>query len=300
MNRYSVFACALLLAGCGRTVPQGAAVDPAIASLIPPQTVVLAGVNVAELQKTKLYEKLIASRAMPPELDEFARRTGLDVKRDLKRFYAASDGKQNLMIAEVDLKDPAAIEREIEAKGAKRTQAGGKTVLETNGNAVCFLGGGKAVAGPVDLVRAAAEGSLKGDDANRKAVLQKMAALPANSQIWAVSVGGVPPMPIPERGNLANLNRVFASLQTTTLSADLSDGIALTARGECADEKSARQLHDTLRGLVGFGRLSTPADKPEFLRVLDGIEIAQDKLAVNVKARVPADLVETLTASYNR
>lgn len=294
MGRLHWVLLAALLAGCGTGAgPKGGALDSGIAKLIPPDTVVLAGVKVQQVLKTPLYEKLAASGRLPPEMDEFARRTGLDVKRDLTDFYVASSGQRSLLIARVNLKDQAAVEKELESKGARRESAAGRTYFLADEKAVVFLDGRVVVAGPKDLVRAAVEGA-SGDDRNRKAVIEKLSTLPSDSHMWAVAVGGFPPMPLPERGNLANLNRVFASLQTTTVAVDLKDGVALAASGQCSDEKSAKQLHDTLRGLIGFGRLSTPADKPELLKLLDGIEVAQNKGTVNVNARVPADMTEFL------
>ncbi len=290
MRRWYVVAAAAVLMGCSKSGP-GGGVDAAIVNLMPPDTVVLGGVNVAQILKTRAYARLGESRGLPDELEEVARRTGLDAKRDLEEVYAASNGKQTLAIARLNIKDQAAVEKELESKGAKRIAMGSRTVFLAEGHAVSFLDGKVAVAGPVELVRAAVEG-MKGDDSNRRAVLAKLSSLPRGSHAWAVSIGGVPFLPVPERGNLANLGRVFASLQAATLAVDLSDGVALAATGDCSDEKSAKQLHDTVRGLIAFGRLTT--QKPELLGVIDKIEVAMNQTAVKVNAKAPLDVVETL------
>lgn len=294
---------AVVLAGCaggGKQAGGGGKLAPGVEKLIPPETVALVGVNVRELMKSAVWEKVASTGGVPAELDEFTKRTGLDVRRDLRELYIAADGARSLAIVKADIKDPEALGKEIESRGGQRTEVAGKAVYTAGDKVFALVDGGTAVAGTMERVRGAIEGYQSSDDGKRRAVLDKMAALPGGGQIWAVAVGGFPPMPIPERGNIANLNRVFASLESSVLSVDMSNGVALVAAGQCADDKMAKQLNDTLKALIGFGRLSTPSDKPELLKLFDGIQVAQDKGAVNVKAQVPADMVDFLVAQMKR
>jgi hypothetical protein len=285
-------AAALALAGCGGPVGQkGRTLDAVVEKLIPPDTVVLGGVNVQRVLKSPVYARLSADEKEPAAMREFARATGLDLKRDLSEVYFASAGKEGMVIARASIADPAALEKTLESKGAQRIPAGRYNLFGRDGKAVVFLDGKLAVAGPVDMLRAALAGQ-GGDSTKKQAVLYHANSIPAGADVWAVTVGGFAPMPLPETGNLANLNRIFGSLESATMTLDLSSGAKLAAAGVCTGDKAAKQLHDTLRGLIGFGRLSTPADKPEMLRLFDGIEVAMAGAKVNVNADVPLDMVD--------
>jgi hypothetical protein len=147
------------------------------------------------------------------------------------------------------------------------------------------------VAGRPSLLKTVLSGT-KVDDEKKRAILHRVAALPQDRPVWAVAIGGFSPMPLPDTGNLANLGRIFQSLRTVSMTVGLNDGLSLAASGLCGNEKDAKQLHDMLRGLIGFGRLSTPTDKPEMLRFFDGIKVDHAESTVKVNADVPLDLVE--------
>jgi hypothetical protein len=129
-------------------------------------------------------------------------------------------------------------------------------------------------------------------DAKKKELLTQVAAVAEDKHVWVVAIGGFAPIPLPETGNLANLGRVFGSLENVTMTLDLKDGVNLVATGRCKEEKDAKQLHDMMRALIGFGRLSTPGDKPEMLRFFDGVKVDHANRTVKVNAEVPMNLVD--------
>ncbi|MBI3679931.1 MAG: hypothetical protein HY235_05985 [Acidobacteria bacterium] len=287
---WTALALALALAGCKQSSRTGIALDASIEKLIPADTVVLAGARLEQMRATTLYQRLMGEQKIAP-LDEFAKKTGLDPRRDLIELVIASNGKDALMIARVRIGNPSTLEALLEKEGAKRTVFEGHTLLGSESGAVVFLNGGLVAAGrPAQLKEALAGKSA--DDTKKKAVLGKSASLPADRHIWVVAMGGFPPMPLPETGNLANLNRVFQSLDTVTMTLDLKQGISLSATGLCNNDKDAKQLHDMLRGLIGFGRLSTPTDQPEMLRFFDGIKVDHRERTVKLNADVPMDMVD--------
>lgn len=279
------FACA-----CSRTSTKGVALDASIEKLIPGDTVVLAGVRVTEVEASPVYQRLMGGR-MFPELEKFAKQTGLDPRKDLKEVVFASNGRSAVMIASGNIADIPKLEALLEKEGARRMQAGSYTLLGNDDAAVCFVNNSIAIAGKTASLMDVLSGKPT-DDLKKRNVLAKTASLPRNKHIWVVAVGGFAPMPLPEQGNLANLNRIFQSLDTTLLTLDLRDGVSLSAQGFCTDDAGARQLHATLRGLIGFGRLSTSGDNPELLRFYDSIKVEQDKSEVRLNADVPMDMVE--------
>jgi hypothetical protein len=47
-----------------------------------------------------------------------------------------------------------------------------------------------------------------------------------------------------------------------------------------------------VKGVVGFGRLNTPDNHPEFLKLYDGIQVTQQQTRANVAADIPQDLAD--------
>ncbi|MBL8231222.1 MAG: hypothetical protein JNL98_22200 [Bryobacterales bacterium] len=275
---------------CSRTSSKGVALDSSIEKLIPGDTVVLAGARVTEVEASPIYKRIMGDRVFP-ELEEFAKQTGLDPRRDLKEIVFASNGTSALMIARMTVADIPKLESVIEKRGARRMQAGSHTMFGSEEGAVSFVSNSIAIAGKTENLRDLLSGKQV-DDLKKRNVLAKVASLPQDKHIWVVAVGGFAPMPLPAEGNLANLNRIFQSLDTTLLTLDLRDGVSLAAQGFCTNDAGAKQLHNTLRGLIGFGRLSTSADNPEILKFYDSIKVEQDKTEVKVNADVPMDMVD--------
>jgi hypothetical protein len=280
----------LLLASCAQQPRKGLVLETSLEQYIPGDTVVLAGASVDRLQTTPLYRRLVNEQKLP-QLDEFAKKTRLDPRKDIQKLLVASNGKDTIMIAHVRINDAAALEAVLEKEGAKRIPFDKYTLFGNGEGAVVFVNNSIALAGRTDHLKAVLSGG-KEDDARKRSILNELSKLSPERQLWAVAIGGFAPMPLPETGNLANLNRVFQSLQSVTMTVDLSNGVNLAATGVCSKENDARQLKDLLRGLIGFGRLSTPSDKPEMLRFFDGIQVDQTGGAVKLHADVPMDMVD--------
>jgi hypothetical protein len=87
-----------------------------------------------------------------------------------------------------------------------------------------------------------------------------MATIPSTHNVWAVSLGGIPDLHLPERSNFRNLAKAFSAIKTATASADLSSGLQLAIVANYTGEAEAKQVHGALRGLLGLARLSAPRD----------------------------------------
>lgn len=291
MRKLVVLSCAFIgLTACKTSLSEKGVVLPrSIEDHIPPDTVVLIGARVAKIQDTAIYHRLADGKNFK-ELDDFVTKTRLDPRKDIEEVVFASNGKEGVMIVRGRFEDPKAIEALLEKEGARRVSVGGRTVMASSDAGVVFIDKNIALAGRMPYLESAI--TTKGDDNNKRSVLGQVAELPQDKHLWGVAVGGFAPIPLPATGNLANLNRVFRSLETVTLTLDMKDGLSLEAMGQCGDEKDAKQLHDMLRALIGFGRLSTPSDKPELLRFFDRIKVDHAKRKVEVNADVPMDMVD--------
>src|SRR5215831_7228264 len=83
------------LTACSR--PTGANLDPSLTLLIPPDTTALVCVRLDLLKTAPVYQKYLANRDIP-QIDAFAKTTGVDVKRNLWELPFVSNGTRNMML----------------------------------------------------------------------------------------------------------------------------------------------------------------------------------------------------------
>jgi hypothetical protein len=127
-----------------------------------------------------------------------------------------------------------------------------------------------------------------------------MATIPSNHSLWAVSLGGLPDLHLPERSNFRNLVKAFSAIKTATASADLSNGLQLAVVANYTGEAEAKQVHGALRGLLGLARLSAPRDRPELQSVFDAVQIHLAGTTLKVNGDLPSQSVETLLRQFDQ
>jgi len=285
--------CAVMMAvaisGCRSPEAGSVKPDPELAALVSHDAVVLVGARVEALRATALYKKW-AARKWSFEPD------GLDFRKDLREVLAASNGKDTLVLAKGKF-SPAEMEAKLEKSGARKTEYRGRTLVGTQEAAVVFLNSSTAAAGSAAALRAMIDQKERSGGGIPEKLLEQTSAIPAANQIWAAALGSNPLVvkAIPETGNLANLRRIVASVETATLGIDARSGLKMDARMACRSEQDAKFIHDGLRGLIGMGRLSVPDDEPEMLRFYDSIAVVQRESSVRVEADIPMDVLEKFT-----
>jgi len=104
-----------------------------------------------------------------------------------------------------------------------------------------------ALAGSPEAVRAA--GGQRATGKPGAASLLARAAAIEIRDIWAVAGGGAS---LPFTGNIANLNRLLRFSDYATVAATVSSSMQLDAAAFCATVEAARQLEETLRGLISL------------------------------------------------
>jgi hypothetical protein len=287
--------CALILTlagftGCVKTLP-GPKIDPALASLIPPDTILLAGARLDKLQETPIYQKNLANRPVPL-IDDFPKQIGLDVRRkDLWELLLISDGKNSVILGRGKFADEA--EPRIQRPGASRFGYKGYNLVGDEREAVLLVSPTVIGMGPTAALRSLIDnkGKSNGPPANLVSLLKDM---PAESMFWAVYGGGVTKLPFNAPGDMANINKIIGSIQSGSAYLDLRAAVNGLAIGNCDSDADAKGLYDALRGLSGLARFAIPKDQPELGRVLDGLRITQESHKVNIHIEEPEELVNTM------
>jgi len=285
--RASLAAISLLMVGCGSAQMGGTRVDPALAALIPADTIVLAGVRMAEFRATPLYAKLISQKRLS-ELDDFAKKTNFDPRKDVNELLVASNGTDNTVLARGNFKIQA-------PEGLQKSAYKGVTVYGKGDGAYAILNATTAVAGAESAVHKAIDQKQSGQR-GAAALIDRARGLTGPGQIWLVANGWgtLPDRLSREGGNLSNASRFFRGIEKATLMVDLKSGVVARAKGACRTEQDAKTLGDAARGLVGLGRLTVPENKPEMLKLFDGIKVDQKDLSIEIDVNIPADLIDGL------
>ena len=286
---------ALSLASCARKSGGVLPVDVTLQEMVPSDTIRLYGGSVEAMRRTPVYEKYLAKRSLPM-LDRFVAESGIYPRADLRDFLVADNGVGTVAFVHGDFRR-SEIENRLRSEKASRDQYKGVTIWVANEYGVAFLGPHMAVGGNVSLVRQAVD--RRGSGASLPPGLATLGGrIPDGCQFWGIMVGPPKELRLPERSNLQNLERAAQSVQTLAIGFDLRRGLKVDAEGSFATGADAKQIHDALKGFVGLGRLSTPDDKPELLRVYDGVEIRLDDARLNIGVNVPFDLLDSLLKSY--
>ena len=281
MRALLVLVC-LALVGCGSAQTGSMRIDPVLAAMVPQDTLLLAGIRMEDLRTTALYQRWAAGKAAP-QLDDLARRTGFDLRKDLRELLIVSNGKDTLILARGKFLGAAP-----PALGAEQAT-------------VEFLNSTTAVAGRPAAVRAIID--RRGGSGGPPLVLrEQIRAIPAGNQIWSAAAGGFADLAkaVPQSGNMVNIAKVLSMIDSFTAAADLRAGLKMFASGQCRNDQDAKSLGDAVRGLVGLGRLSTPDNQPDLLRVYDGIQVEQQQRTVRVNVSLSEQLLDRLMEQLAR
>ena len=285
-------ALAALLCACQPQKPASLHIDQALGNLIPPDTTFVMGANLEALRSTPVYQKWLGQLDLP-QLKDFAAQTGVDPRKDLSRVLSCSNGKSALLLARgtFNLRD---LEPRLAAKGAQKTDYKGHKLFGDQRWAVTFIDTSTAVAGSTIELRALLDRQAAKSSGLSPALRAKVDSINANSQVWGAVVGGLQGLNlgVPDDSNLGSAIHLLQGIDSATLAMDLRSGLDLKAEADCRTDRDAKRINDAIKGLVGIGRLSTPDNQPELLKLYDAVKVAQQQAHVQVVAQVGSDLVD--------
>ena len=275
-----------MLLACG--VLRAERVDNVLAQMVPNATTTLVGMRMEQLKATPLFQKMIAQQKLP-QLDQFAKDTGFDPRRDVRDLLLASTGGDSVLLARGNF--------HLTSKGKfKKSNYHGFEIWTDEKAGFCILDRTLAAAGPLPMLQAALDQyKLRGrNNANAAALLTRAKAIPENYQIWVVTSGNSNYVAekMPKPGNGVDVQRILQSLGDVRIEADFRSGLNANAEGWCTTVQDAKNLGDVVRGAVGLGRLRTPENQPDLLRLWDGIKVEQSDRKVTITASIGQELID--------
>jgi hypothetical protein len=280
-----------ILTSCSPKQSASLHISTALESLVPADTVALLGINLAALRDAPIYQKLTA-RVPLPQLDEFQKQTGLDPRKDFSEALLCSNGKSGLLLVRGKFR-PADLESRFKANGVKPADYKGHAVYGDERAAISLINDDTAAAAPPAELHALIDRGTSGS-ALPAGLRDQLRTLPAGDQVYAAFTGSLEQMnlPLPREGNLGNVLQALKSVNSAALGLNLNQGIDGLAEVNCTTERDAKFIHDMLRGLIGFGRLRTPDNQPEMLKLYDSIQVTQQQTQAKVTANVPQELAD--------
>jgi hypothetical protein len=273
---------------------RGAQVDKTFRPAISPAAQSLFSVRLDRLKASDVYRRHEQQLDLP-QFNAMAERVGLDPRRDLSNVLVEWNGKDLLMLAQGAI-PTSQLEAKLTSDGAQRVSFKNFTLFTRGADSVSFPNG-LAIAGPTTVVQSALNRRSEKTGEVPAELKERLADVPADSQIWEVSRGGLPLANFPLRSDMAsNLSNIAAFVSGTSLGLRFDSGSHLEARLICKSAEGAQRIQDTLRGLIGLGRLSTHDNELDLLRMWDAISISKEQDTVRVQADLAADLTDKIIA----
>ena len=280
----------LFLAAAAAAQPR---VDNVLVRMVPPGSQSLAGAHMDQLKTTEFYRKLVEQRKLS-QVDRFARETGFDPRRDVRELLFASTPTGGVLLARGAFPlHPQVSDTKPLRHGKYTIQTSGQTSGATG---FCILDTTLAAAGDLQSVESALDEWTSGPHTGAQPLLGRARGVDPQSQFWGVSAGfaGFLADNMPGAGRGIDFSKIFQGLEDTWFQASFATGFQALVHGSTATEQDAVSLRDTMKGLIGFGRLSVPENQPEMLKLWDGIMVEQEGRAVSIHADIPENLVDRL------
>ncbi len=265
-------------------------IDNVLVRMVPRGVDSLVGAHMDQLLASDLYNKLIAQQKLP-QLDQFARETGFDPRKDVREVLLARGFLGSALLARGNFNPNKPI-----LPNLKVIRHGEYVVYTLDRAGYCILDKTLAVAGDLDAVYGALDEWHSGNHAQAQPLLKVVAGMNEQTQLWGVSNGFAQFLAsnLPKIGTGVDFASIFKGIESTWFSANVTSGFQAEIHAATATEHDAEVLKEAAAGLVGFGRLNVPDNQPALLKFWDGFEAHQDGKAFTLTANVSGDLIDQM------
>jgi hypothetical protein len=270
-------------------------IDNVLEKMVPPSATGLVGAHMDQIKQTELYRQTVAVQGFQG-LDQFARETGFDPRRDVREILFVTEGNGAVLLARGNFHvNPGVM------KNSSRTRVGRYDVWSQGTDGFCILDSTLAAAGNIPAVIDAIKEWTSGAHTGAQRLLGYVSSVNPQFQLWGVSTGSgnflVDHPPAANTG--LDFTVIFRSLQDYWFQADFTSGARAEIHANTHTEKDATNIRDAARGLIGLGRLNTPDNQPELLKIWDGIAVDQQGRSLSIRADIPQTLVDKLVQILN-
>jgi hypothetical protein len=174
-------AALFVLSACRQQPSPTVFVDPALATLVPADTVFITGIRVQQLRSTPVYQRYVLGRKLPV-VENFARDTGIDPRKDLWEVLIPSDGKATWVMLRGKFTEMG-MEPRINREDVQRMRYKGYSMLGDERMAVMFLNPTTAVAASTAGLRRIVDNRDKGTGIPAW-LYDRVKSIPSSNQVW--------------------------------------------------------------------------------------------------------------------
>ncbi len=292
MNSRSVTSLGFLLAlATASAVSAAPRIDNVLIRMVPPGATSLVGAHMDQLLAADLYQKLTAQQKLP-QLDAFVRETGFDPRHDVREVLLATIPQGSVLLARGRFNV-----KQSPATDMKSVRHGQYTIHTLDNYGYCLLDSTLAAAGEIPAVTAALDEWTRGAHQGAQSpLLKSVATINDQTPLWGVSTGFAQFLAnnLPRTGNGIDFSAIFKGIENTWFTTSVASGFQAAIHCTAATEKDAVVLRDTAKGLIGFGRLNVPENKPDLLRFWDGITVEQAGQSFTLNADIAGDLIDEM------
>ena len=127
----------------------------------------------------------------------------------------------------------------------------------------------------------------------RSDLLDSIRTIEAGNQVWAVGNFSAQDLPVGAVRETPVM-QILKTLRHSTYQMRIDKDVHARATGDFADAESARNLSDMARGFIAVAKLQIAKQQPDFLQLLDGIDVRSNGSSVTVRIDESGDLVMKL------
>jgi len=265
-------------------------VDPVLRQMVPPRASSLVGVHMDRVRPTGFYRRIIESGKLS-HWEKFVRETGFNPGRDVRELLFANTFWGRVLVARGRFTVPAEA-----PSGATLVRHGDYNVWSYGNSGFCILDNTLAAAGDMRSLLATLDEWTSGTHHAADPFLQRARFADSTTVLWGVAraFDGLLADTVTGSTGGVDFSKIFRRLTNIWFEMDFSAGLRARVGGSTATEQDAVNLRDTIRGLVGIGRLTVPENQPDVLRMWDGITAEPESRSLALKVDVPVELVEQL------
>jgi len=296
----------LLASGCTRT-RNSVAVDAALLTQVPQESVAIGAIRIKAMRDTPAWKRLLEQKVVNDRLDEIAKETTFDARKDLWELLWSSDGKEPLVYARGEFA-PMGLEPKADQKGVTRMSYKGQMMIGDEKGAVWFINSSTAVFGRTEKIRGLIDARDTRKAGPSESLRARIESIPPTAHLWVAAEQAFLPKPsgdVKADGPLANIAQnmpmLLRSVNGLTGHINLADGVNMEFAAACNDEKGAKMVHDSLRGVLGIARIMLPPkEKQALLPVLDVVQVEQRQTSTLLRANLTVGQIEQVQAALGR
>lgn len=281
------------------------AADSGLVSLAPPDSQVMAGVNVTQVMLSPLGQYLPpAGQAPDAGLEKLMEAAGFDPRRDLREFLVAASQKRGsgsaIMLVRGTFDVPKIVEA-AQAEGVTVETYNGVSIMASKQVNAAFPDSSLAILGDADSVRAAID-RISAPVSISPALAAQVNQLSTTEDVWFVSMepaSQLQPQAPAGAGAAANPFAMLSNVEQISGGVKLGANVVVNLQAVSKTDQDAATLAAGLKALSGIAQVGGPkSDFAQAAALLQSLNVTVNGNVTKVSLSVPEAQVEQMIKGF--